>query len=69
MSSVGLADSIWSEVVLSDEAKSWRKGRDPVNVCDFGEVVRQLFKIIWRFRLKGVAVADSDGDEHDWESV
>ena len=33
MSLVGLADdSIWSEVVLSDEEKSWRKGSDAVNV-------------------------------------
>ena len=36
MSLVGLADDIWSEVVLSDEEKSWRKGGDAVNVCDFG---------------------------------
>ena len=69
MSSVALTDGIWSEVVLSDEEKSWWKGRDPVNVCDFGEVVRELCKIIWRFGLKGVAVADSDWDEHDWESI
>ena len=69
MSLVGLADDIWSEVVLSDEEKSWRKGGDAVNVCDFGGAVEELWKIIWCFGLKGVAVADSDWDEDDWESV
>ena len=69
MSLVGLADGIWSEVVLSDEEKSWRKGGDAVNVCDFGGAVGELWKIIWCFGLKGVAVADSDWDEDDWESV
>ena len=29
----------------------------------------ELCEIIWRFGLKGVAVADSDWDEDDWESV
>ena len=35
----GLADDIWSEVVLSDEEKSCRKGGDAFNVCDFGGTV------------------------------
>ena len=68
MSLVGLADDTWSKVVLSDEEKSWWKGGDAVNVCDFGGAVRELWKIIWYFRLKGVVVADSDWDEDDWES-
>ena len=68
MSLIGLADYIWSEVVLIDEEKSWRKGGDAVDVCDFGGAVGQLCKIIWLFRLKGVAAADSDWDEDDWES-
>ena len=37
---IGVADGIWSEVVLSDEEKSWWKGDDAVNVCDFGGAVR-----------------------------
>ena len=57
---IGLADGIWSKVVLSDEEKSWWKG---------GGAVRELSKIFWRFRLKGVAVADSEWDEDDWEGV
>ena len=68
MNLVGLADDIWSEVVLSDEEKSWRKGGDAVNVCDSGGAVGELWKIIWCFRLKGVAMADSDWDEDDRES-
>ena len=36
MSLACLADGIWSEVVLVDEEKSWRKGGDAINVCDFG---------------------------------
>ena len=33
MSLVGLVDdNIWSEVVLSEEEKSWRKGGDAINV-------------------------------------
>ena len=39
MSLVGLADDIWSEVVLSDEEQSCGKGDDAVNVCDFGGAV------------------------------
>ena len=46
MSLVGLADDIWSEVVLSDGEKSWLKGGDAVNVCDFGGAVEELWKII-----------------------
>ena len=46
MSFVGLTDGIWSEVVLSDEEKSWRKSGDAVIVCDFGGAVRELWKII-----------------------
>ena len=38
MSLVGLADGIWSEVVLSDQEKSWRKCGDPVNVC--GDLIK-----------------------------
>ena len=68
MSLVGLTDDIWSEVVLSDDEKSWRKVGDAVNVCDFGGAVRELWKIILCFGLKGVAVTDSDWDEDDWES-
>ena len=52
MSLVGLADGIWSEVVLSGEEKSWWKGGDSVNVCDFGGAVGQLSKNFWRFGLK-----------------
>ena len=47
--------------------KEW-KGGDVVNVCDFGGAVRELCKIICCFGLKDVALADSDGDEDDWES-
>ena len=47
--------------------KGW-KGGDVVNVCDFGGAVRELYKIICCFGLKDVALADSDGDEDDWES-
>ena len=54
MSYVGLADDIWSEVVLSDEKKSWWKGGDAVNVCNFGWAVGELWKIFWCFGLKGV---------------
>ena len=46
MSLVGLADGIRSEIVLSDEKKSWRKGGDPVNVCDFDGAVEELWKIV-----------------------
>ena len=46
MSLVGVADVIWSEVVLSNEEKSWQKGGDAVNVYDFGGAVRELWKII-----------------------
>ena len=48
MSLVGLAEDIQSEVVLSHEEKSWRKGGDAVNVCDFGGAVGELWKIIWK---------------------
>ena len=41
MSLIGLADGIWSEVVLSDEEKSWRKGGGAINVCDFGGAARE----------------------------
>ena len=65
----GLADGIWSEIVLNDEEKSWWKGDDAVNVCDFGGAVGELSKNFWRFGLKGVAVADSDWDEDDLEGI
>ena len=35
----------------------------------FGGAVGELSKNFWRFGLKGVAVADSDWDEDDWEGV
>ena len=41
-----LADDIWSEVVQSDDEKSWRKSGDPVDVCHFGGAVGELWKII-----------------------
>ena len=44
MSLIPLADGIWSEVVLNDEKKSWWKGGDAVNVCDFGGAVHQRIK-------------------------
>ena len=69
MSSIGLADGTWSEVVLSGEEKSWWKSGDTLNVCDFGGAVGELTKNFWRFGLKGVAVGDSDWDEDAWESV
>ena len=46
MSLIGLADYTWSEVVLIDEEKSWRKGGDAVDVCDFVGAVTELCKII-----------------------
>ena len=64
-----IADGIWPEVVLSDEEKSCRKGGDKVNVCSFGGAVGELSKIIWCFGLKGVAAADSNWHEDDWESA
>ena len=67
MSLVGLAGDTWSEFVLSDEGKSWRKGGDAI-VCDFGGAVGDLCKVIWCFGLKGVPVADSDWDKDDLES-
>ena len=69
MSLIGLANGIWSDVVLSDEEKSWWKRGDAVNVCDFGGAVRELSKNFWRFGLEGVAVAETDWDEDDWEGV
>ena len=69
MSLVGLADDMWSEVVLTDEEKSWRKGGDAVNVCDFGGAVGELCKISWCFGLEDVVVPDSDWNEDDWKVV
>ena len=69
MSLIDLSNGIWSDVVLSDEEKSWWKRGDAVNVCDFGGAVRELSKNFWRFGLEGVAVAESDWDEDDWEGV
>ena len=54
---------------MSGEEKSWWKGGDVIKVCDFGGAVGELSKNFWHFRLKGLAVADSDWDEEDWESV
>ena len=65
---VGLLDGIWSEVVLSGEEKSWWKDGDVVNVCNFDGAVRELRVKFWHFRLKGVAVADSDWDENNWKT-
>ena len=53
----------------NDDVKSWWKGGDAINVCDFGGAVGELCKMIWRFGLQGVAVADSDWDEDGCESV
>ena len=44
----------------------WRKVGD-VDVWNFGGTVRQLSKKFWHFRLKGLAVADSDWDVDDWK--
>ena len=66
---VGLLDGIWSEAVLSGEEKSWRKDGDAVNVCNFDGAVRELSVKFWHFRLKGVAVADSDWDENNWKTI
>ena len=66
MSLVGLPNGIRSEDVLSDEKKSWRKDGDAINVYDFAGSVWELWKIIWCFELKGIAVADSHWDEDDW---
>ena len=68
MSLVGVADGVWSEVVLSGEENTWQKGGDTVNVCNFGGAVGELnFDISgW---MKGVAMVDSDWDEDNWESV
>ena len=66
---IGLADGIWSDIVLNDEEKSWWNGDDAVNVCDFGGAVGELSKNFWRFGLKGVAVADCDWDEDDLEGI
>ena len=52
ISLVGLADGIWSEVVLTDEEESRWKGGDAFNVSDFGGAVR----IMWnnfRFWVEG----------------
>ena len=68
MSLFRLADGAWSGVVLSDEEKSWRKGGDAINVCDFGGALGESCKIIWCFGLKGVAVADINWVEYDWGS-
>ena len=65
---VGLADNIWSEVVLSSEENTWRKGGD-ADVWNFGAAVEKLSKKNGHFGLKGVAVADSDWHKNDWESV
>ena len=69
MSLVGLADSIWSELVLSGKEKSRRKGCDAVNVCNFGGAVGESSKRFRYFGLKGVAMADSDWDEDDSRSA
>ena len=66
---VGLADGIWSEIVLSGEKKFWRKGVDAVNVGNFDGAVREFCKKFWHFELKCVAVADIDWDEDNSESV
>ena len=71
MNLVGLADGIWSKVVLSGEENIWRKGSDAVNVRNFGGAVGKLSNKFWHFGLKIIvsAVADSDWDEDYWESV
>ena len=64
---VGSVDDIWSEVVLSSEKNTWNKCAGAGDVWNFGGVVEEASKKIWHFRLKEVAVADSDCDEDDWE--
>ena len=54
---------------MSGEENTWWKGGNAVNVCNFGEAVGELSKKFWHFWFKGVAVADSDWNEDDWESV
>ena len=50
---------------MSAQEKSWRKGGDAVNVCNFSGAVGELSKKNQHFGLEGVAVADSDWDEDD----
>ena len=69
MSLVGLADGIWSELVLSGKEKSWRKGCDAVNACNFGGAVGESSQRFRYFGLKCVAMADSDWDEDDSRSA
>ena len=70
MSLIGLADGIrWSEVFLSDEEKSWRMQSWCSQCLWFWWSSRRIKQKFWRFGLKGVAVADSDWDEDDWEGV
>ena len=69
MSSIGLANGLWSEVILSGEENTLWKGGDAVNVWNFSGAARELSQKFWHFGLKGVAVADNDWDENDWEIV
>ena len=69
MSSIGLANGLWSEVILSGEENTLWKGGDAVNVWNFGGAARESSQKFWHFGLKGVVVADSDWDENDWEIV
>ena len=55
MSLAGSVNGIWSEFVMSGKENTWGDG--------------ELNKKNWHFGLKGVAMANSDCDEDDWESV
>ena len=57
----GMLDGGWNFI--------WDHCGDAVNVFDFGGAVGELSKNFWCFGLKGVAVADSDWNEDDWESA
>ena len=50
---------------MSGKEKSWWKGFDAVNVCNFGGAVGESSKRFRYFGLKCVAMADSDWDEDD----
>lgn len=63
----GLVDDRWSEVVLSGKENTWLKGGDAGNIWRFFGAVEKLSKIVWHLGLKGVAVAESNWDEDDWE--
>ena len=69
MSLVGLVDGIWSEVFLSGKENTWKRVDDAVNISNFGGAVGEVSRKFWHLGMKGVAVAESDWDEDNWESV